>query len=410
MDPVLSNEPLIAEEVRSSLPAKPTYYPCLDGLRGMAVLLVLAAHAGFPGVKSGGVGVDVFFALSGFLITSILANELATSGSIQFTNFYARRFLRLMPCLWLTVSFFVLFASLIGTSTSTTLRESGFAVAYVMNWMRAFNLGGTSSLGHTWSLAIEEQFYLLWPVTLFCLCRATKSWTTRGVIIIALAAAIAIYRLWNVNSYSAARIYFGLDTHSDALMLGAALACFNCAGSIKLYGQSSFILGRFISPAAALILILIAIKYHWVNIQMAYFGFVLSGACAFLILLDLIINPASVLRVPLSIAPIRYVGKISYGLYLLHFPIYEIAARIGFVSGWFRLLAIGGSITFLVATVSYYLVERPFLKLKEHFVSPLQLVVPRPVQKTFGVSQEYNCGKVELALQSDVELQRTSNY
>src|SRR5262249_50025078 len=145
--------------------------------------------------KSGGVGVDIFFALSGFLITTILLNELDTHGSIKLRHFYVRRFLRLVPCLWLTVTFFALYSWWMGRLGDTTTETDTYAsLLYIMNWVRAYGAGGDGPLGHTWSLAIEEQFYLIWPILIFMLCISKNLRVWHGLAFLVAACAAAMYR------------------------------------------------------------------------------------------------------------------------------------------------------------------------------------------------------------------------
>ena len=150
-----------------------SYVPALDGLRGLAVLLVVLFHAAAPPFQGGFVGVDMFFVLSGYLITNLLLQEYQQQGRIDFGRFYLRRFLRLMPALLFMTATFALVASwqLEGEPLRQALGEIPWAVSYLANWARAWDLIPMFYLVHTWSLAIEEQFYLLWPVVLL--------WTAR---------------------------------------------------------------------------------------------------------------------------------------------------------------------------------------------------------------------------------------
>ena len=143
---------------------KHVYYPSLDGLRTIAVGIVLCAHGGVPYFRSGGVGVDLFFVLSGFLITTILITERARTGTIVFRNFYARRFLRLAPALFLTCGFVgVAMTWAEGRFPGT---EIALAMSYTANWAIAFYKYHLTWLNHCWSLSIEEQFYFIWPLAI----------------------------------------------------------------------------------------------------------------------------------------------------------------------------------------------------------------------------------------------------
>jgi peptidoglycan/LPS O-acetylase OafA/YrhL len=177
--------------VANSVAAQPSarFIPSLDGLRAMAVALVMLFHAGVPFLRSGGVGVDVFFTLSGFLITTLLLREFRTYGGISLKNFYMRRFLRLMPALWLTVAFVLAACFLLGVHAAWPLRDAAIALTYTTNWARVYGMVSPvtlhsgwivdSPLAHTWSLAVEEQYYLLWAPIIVFICRRFSPARTR---------------------------------------------------------------------------------------------------------------------------------------------------------------------------------------------------------------------------------------
>lgn len=141
-----------------------TYYPALDGLRTIAVGIVLCAHGGVTWFRSGGVGVDIFFVLSGFLITTILRTECQRTSGINFRNFYARRFLRLAPALFLTCAVVAVAKPAMGEPFPGT--DIALALSYTANWAQALYGHYMTWLNHCWSLAIEEQFYLIWPLVI----------------------------------------------------------------------------------------------------------------------------------------------------------------------------------------------------------------------------------------------------
>jgi len=356
-------------------------------LRGLAVLIVLIGHAGGPYLRSGGVGVDIFFTLSGFLITSLLLREWADHGSISIRNFYVRRFLRLIPCLWLTVGLFLLTSwALRGTSESLPLNESAFALSYTMNWIRAFDLGGHGDLGHTWSLAIEEQYYIIWPVAVMVMCWILRDrHRTMGVVLLLAAVGVAAYRAMMIGSYSAERIYFGMDTHADGVLAGAALACFlvprgqagAADGATASSGRGGLILAYVATPAAILTLLLVMTTWTWRDDAMARFGYALCAIASIIIIRDLVVPGPSVIRKAMGNSALVWIGKVSYGLYLLHYPIYGLLGEFDFMWDWKRKFLIGGALAALAAAASYYLVEKRFLKLKDRFTR--HELVPAPI-------------------------------
>ena len=381
---------------------KHTYYPSLDGLRTVAVGIVLAAHGGVPYFRSGGTGVDIFFVLSGFLITTILSTEWTRTGAISFRNFYARRFLRLAPALVLTCAFVgVGMVWLEGRFPGT---EIALVLSYTSNWAQAFYNIHLTWLNHCWSLSIEEQFYLLWPLVIVGLERTGRSPVAKARLLVAGAVVIAIYRASRVGIYPDERINFGLDTRMDTLMTGAALAYLVQAreewrarvsagrGDITperpaetralqmnvgrlenndsprpLLQGYSWLLGRVLAPLALVLLFLIPNIVTWYSPWMGWIGYVLVAGAAGLVVGDLVAGGHSLLARPLAWRPMVFVGKISYGLYLVHLPVFYIveklipSASLPVRLGW--KLAVSLSL----ATATYYLVERRFLRLKDRF-------------------------------------------
>src|SRR5476649_167416 len=192
------------------------YFTALDGLRAVAVGLVMLAHAGLPYPRGGNVGVDIFFVLSGFLITGILAKEYQTFGSINRRNFYIRRFLRLSPCLIATLLLFTIFSLIINHSVRFDIL--GICLTYTGDYARALFQYDLQSMDHSWSLAIEEQYYLVWPLVILVLERFSKSNTNKFLFLLSVALGLALYRAAMVGTFSASRIYFALDTHMDGLV------------------------------------------------------------------------------------------------------------------------------------------------------------------------------------------------
>jgi len=214
-----------------------SYTPALDGLRAIAIVAVMIYHAS-PSLMPGGfAGVELFFVLSGFLITGLLLREQQCHGRIHLGFFYARRVLRLLPALLLMLTIVTTFAWCVLPAGfgSRTLTDALLALGYCVNWARAFDMRGASLLGHTWSLSIEEQFYVLWPITLILLVKRTGN--SRSLTrVLGLSAAVAvIYRiLMLTGGASGVRLYNGLDTRADGLLLGCALAAALSSGVIDL--------------------------------------------------------------------------------------------------------------------------------------------------------------------------------
>lgn len=344
---------------------KHTYYPALDGLRTIAVGIVLCAHGGVPWFRSGGVGVDIFFVLSGFLITTILSGEWARTGAISFRNFYARRFLRLAPALVLTCALAAgAMPSLEGRFPGT---EILLALSYTANWALALYNYHLTWLNHCWSLAVEEQFYLLWPLVIVGLERFVRPPAAKAGWLLAGAAGIAIHRAWHVGVWPDERINFGLDTRMDTLMVGAALAYLSRATAGGLPDGASKLLGRMGAPLALAGLFLVINTVTWYSPWMGWVGYVLVAFATAVVLADLVAGRHSVLAPVLATRPLVFIGRISYGLYLLHLPVYYAVEKLIPASPLIVRLGWKVGMSLALATASYYLVERRFLALKGKF-------------------------------------------
>jgi peptidoglycan/LPS O-acetylase OafA/YrhL len=211
----------------STSPPKPApplrtmaYIPALDGVRGVAVLGVLLLHFRFSGVPGGGIGVDIFFVLSGFLITRVLLAGYARGDPLAI--FYSHRFVRLFPALLFLCAIYLAFG-LIFLDKNQTWLDLESSLSYAANWTRAFVDGAPQYLGHTWSTAIEEQFYLLWPALLLLTLRATN----KNFCTLATLSLLAVVFVWRhtllADGASFDRIYNGSDTRCDGLLLGCIL-------------------------------------------------------------------------------------------------------------------------------------------------------------------------------------------
>lgn len=217
------------------------HIPALDGVRGIAILVVMVYHLAYlvpswlPYVGGGFFGVDIFFVLSGFLITSILLGEYENTGRVSLPNFYVRRFLRLMPAFWL----FLICIYLLGTYLMPPFEASLvygrndflYAITYTINWFSASNPGFDSNLNHAWSLSIEEQFYIIWSIVLWKAFAEKR--TPRQILFVTLGfiAALCISRAVRAATGTEWRmLYYSTDTRIDALLIG-------CAASLAFFGR-----------------------------------------------------------------------------------------------------------------------------------------------------------------------------
>jgi peptidoglycan/LPS O-acetylase OafA/YrhL/lysophospholipase L1-like esterase len=360
-----------------------SYLPALDGVRACAVVAVMMFHGGIPHMDGGFMGVDAFFVLSGFLITSLLLGEWRQRLSIKLGAFWARRARRLLPALLLMLLFVAFFASVIvPKGTYGALRLDALAtLLYVSNWhfilvnSNYFNETSASSpLLHTWSLAVEEQFYVIWPLVVLGVMHFTRS--LRALFALCCAAALAsatwMYVLYD-GGLNTNRVYLGTDTRSQCLFIGCALA----VGLVLLTQRSheegrlahgelwqpAGDTGRILCSALGVVGAIAAVTIWVLTASTSSFpysgGFFLIGLSVAAVIVSAVAAPRSIVPRVLSLSPVRYVGRISYGLYIWHWPIFIWLdhARTGLLG--YELFAVRVLVTFAVAVVSFHLVERP---------------------------------------------------
>ncbi len=351
--------------------AERRHITALDGARGAAVIAVLLFHGGV--LRGGYLGVDLFFVLSGYLITSILLAETARSGTIGLGGFWARRARRLLPALFLMLVAVCAYAIFIAKPTELNQIRDDFlaTLGYVANWhlvladydyWRLFT--SPSPLNHTWSLAIEEQFYVLWPLVALGVGfivrrgRTTIAWARAMFftsLILSIASAALALQIWH-SSKGTVRIYYGTDTRAAAILFGAALASW-----IAWRGAASTKRGRLSLEVLGVIATAILIwAYFRLEQGGLYSGGLLICSLAATAVIAAITHPESgPLARAFSARPFVEAGIISYGLYLWHWPIYVWlnADRVG-LSGW-PLLTVRLAVTIAVALLSYRFVEKP---------------------------------------------------
>ena len=349
------------------------YLPGLDGVRALAVIGVLLYHADLSWIPGGFLGVDVFFVLSGFLITSLILEEFDRSGRVDFRKFYLGRARRLLPALILVLVVVSLAAALVYQDAARQLASDVVAsIFYVNNWwyiaadQSYFEfIGRPPLLKHLWSLAVEEQFYLVWPAIAFL---AMRRFARKGVFavaaILAILSTIWMLQLAVANGFpdfaDPSRAYFGTDSHSMGLLIGAAMATFWRPGRMR----RSLPTGASVIITAIGIAALLAVIWFFVFVgeftPWLYRGGFLGLALIVATLIAAASHPGVGLGKAMGTQPWRYIGQRSYGLYLWHWPVF-MATRPGLdlpLDG-VPLLILRLGLTVGIAELSFRFVEMP---------------------------------------------------
>lgn len=356
----------------------------LDGLRALAVIAVIVYHC-FPGVLPGGfIGVDVFFVISGFLITRLLVAEHERHGRIDLRRFWQRRARRLLPALITVVVVCCTAAWLIGGDVLVGIgRQVLGAATFSSNWLDIaaggsyFARGTPELFRNLWSLAVEEQFYLLWPLLVIALLLTRRRWLQILLVsALALASATAMAALFHPGA-DATRVYFGSDTHSFGLAVGAALA-FLVAGlrSVDLNAgetRTQRFIRSWLPTVGALSLIGVCAA-AWLlhdDADATYRGGLLLTSLLTALVIWAAVTPRSRLGRALDVAPLRVIGERSYGLYLWHWPVLLLVTAVlpsaaesaAGSSAEAPMQWLAGGVTVLLtvvaASVSYRFIEQP---------------------------------------------------
>ncbi len=352
------------------------YMPGLDGLRAVAVLAVIAFHLGFGWAPGGLLGVGIFFTLSGYLITDILLSQLARRGHIKLGRFWLARARRLLPALFVMLIIVVAWVTIFGPAQPQQFRDGVVASAlYVSNWQLIFGdvsyfarFAPPGPLNHLWSLAIEEQFYLVWPFVLLLgvkvvrekpLPSGVRPRLAVATLLLALVSVVLMAVLYH-PSLDPSRVYYGTDTRAFELLFGAALAM--VWPSRKLSPRIAAGARNTLDALGVAGLVVIALMI-WQTDQYSSFlyrgGFVALSIATVLVVATLA-HPASRLGPVLGWVPLRWIGVRSYGIYLWHFPVIVLTTPGGVANGaeplreLLQLAAIIG-----ISALSWKFIEEP---------------------------------------------------
>ncbi len=355
------------------------HLPALDGLRGLALLGVLFFHAG--GALPGGyLGVDLFFVLSGFLITSLLLGEHRETGRIALWPFWVRRARRLFPALLSLMPAIAVYGRFVAKPAELQgLRGDALAtLGYLANWRAIFAhksywqlFAAPSPLEHTWSLSIEEQFYVVWPVVVaLVLGRFSKRAVLALALVLTALSMIAMVALFDPERTS--RVYLGTDTRAASILAGAALASFISPDTTF---QDRTVRKLDVLGAVSILGLAVAWwKLQGANRFLYHGGFWLTELGVLVLILCAISGSRSLVARALSWRPLTFLGTISYGVYLWHWPVNVLLTPERAHVRGFWLHVIQFAVTFVIALISYRFLERPIRARGVPFGRPLYMV------------------------------------
>ena len=356
---------------------KSRYVPALDGLRAFAVLAVIAYHMGLGWAPGGLMGVTVFFVISGYLINGLLVAERDQTGTISLTSFWLRRVRRLFPAIFLSV---------VGTAALCTVFDHTLldkmrpdilpSLLFYNNWWQIFRdisyfeaAGNPSPLTHFWSLSIEEQFYVMWPLLLLLMYRlgAKKQTMSRVVLVLAAASAVAMAVLYDPQG-DPSRIYYGTDTRAMSLLVGVWLAfmwpsaAFGDEPSVDSRNASTWIGFNAAGVASLAGLVAIVVLTNGFS-AFPYRGGILLTSVLSAVLIAVLAVPKTWVARFFALSPLVWIGKRSYGMYLWHFPILLLTTDVNSTTGtpwWMHIVQL--VLIFVVAELSFRFVEDPIRK------------------------------------------------
>lgn len=370
---------------------KTKYLPSIDSLRAIAVIAVIIYHIDANYLPGGFLGVDLFFVLSGYLISSLIIKEYKSTGTVNLYNFYVRRARRLLPAVYFMITVVLIIITLFnGVLLKKSYLDALFGYIYSSNWWYIFHkldyfdsFGSQSPFKHLWSLAIEEQFYMFFPLIFLIFNRKSKSnnsnsklnknfiFVVLSLILVSLIAHILLFDINNIN-----RIYFGTDTRAFSLLVGVVGAILYPMDRLsERTTKKDNMIYSIVSLVSILVLIGIMINTSEYNTWLYRGGFLLVAIIGLIIIISSGRQYTFMSKL-LSFKPFVFIGKISYSLYLWHFPILVVTtpvSEIGNPNLFYVTLRI--VLIFLVATGSYMFVETPIRKLG--FVNYINLLFKR---------------------------------
>jgi peptidoglycan/LPS O-acetylase OafA/YrhL len=347
------------------------YIRAFDGLRGVAILMVMMVHAGYGKYVYGRVGLDIFFTISGFLITALLLHEYRTRNGVSFKRFYTKRARRILPALVLMIYLSLLYGLLVGRAADfrAGFASLPFVSLFTANWFEIVRSATDAyPFAHTWSMSVEEQFYALWPLLLVVIAfrLGRPSWLLPICIAgcaAALLSRLVIVALGQPGLDLITRLDVGTDTNADHILIGCALALLLTRASDQTKENVRRVVRVAIWPALAFFVYIVFVD-QWLVMPWAYsFRYPVSQSLialmSMVIVGHLFLMTSSPMSKALARQPLLYIGEVSLGFYLFHVPLFAIARE--WIVPYDRLLGLLIVLlaTMALATATFFTIERP---------------------------------------------------
>lgn len=358
--------------------------PALTGIRAIGVSLVLIFHSNFQTLPGSWVALGVFFVLSGFLITSMLATEHQKNGTISLSKFYYRRGVRLLPPLVMTVALLGLYALIIPVwnAPKRIWGDSAAALFYFADYRQAFGhepWGGF--MAQCWSLAVEEQFYLIWAALLLVTLkfgnrRLAYAMAVTGIVVCFANRVRIVLEAAHWNSFVAGRVYYAFDTRADALFLGCLLGLIATGGHLDGWKPWAKRMLTVLAIASTGIMVWIILSVSLAPRSLPLLWLPVSELASALIIAYFIVQPNGLGTRVIGVSALVFVGNMSYTIYIIHWPIY-VAINPYTVHWSYPVMDLARAALIIpIALASWFLVERPLMRWRRHALDPTTVPVP----------------------------------
>lgn len=352
--------------------------PPLTGIRALCLAFVLSYHSNFRSTPGAWAALGIFFVLSGFLITSMLAGEADRTGRISLAAFYSRRATRLLPPLLLTIALLAVYASFfhVADASQRVWGDSAAALFYYADYRQA--LGHAPFFGYlaqTWSLSVEEQFYIIWSVLMLAATALGRRSVAYGLCVVGFTVSVAD-RLWIVFSASHfdhrvfARVYYAFDTRADALFLGCLLGLIASGGHLNDWRRRSKQVLTVLAFASGAILVWIGFSVPLWTRNLTVWWLPVSEIASVIVITYFVVKPQGIGSRLVGLKVLVYIGDLSYTVYLVHFPVYLAVSTNSTHWPYWPTELVRLAIIFTIAILSWHVIEQPLTRWRRRTLAP----------------------------------------